>query len=62
MPRPTHPRPSQERPVYTLRLGIAERALIEAAAAQRSEYLAEYLRDRALEAARRDLASDRPGE
>ena len=55
MPRPPLRRPSRERPVYTLRLGVAERALLEAAAAQRSEYLAEYLRDRALEAARRDL-------
>ena len=45
---------------YTLRLSVAERRVLEAAAAQRSEYLAEYLRGRALEVARRELADTEP--
>jgi len=49
-------RPSRERPVYTLRLADAERRRLEAAAAERGEYLAEYIRRTALLAARRDLA------
>lgn len=48
--------PSRERPVYTLRLAIAERRLLEAAAARQTEHLAEYIRRTALEAARRELA------
>ncbi len=48
--------PSRERPVYTLRLARSERRLLEAAAADRNEYLAEYIRRTALAAARLDLA------
>lgn len=44
---------------YCLRLSVAERRVLEAAAAQRQEHLAEYLRGRALEAARRDLVTAR---
>ena len=47
--------PSRERPVFTLRLAAAERRILEAAAAQRPEYLSEFIRRSALEAARRDL-------
>ena len=51
-----HPRPpSRERPVYTLRLALSERCILEAAAAQHREYLAEFIRRTALEAARREL-------
>ena len=49
--------PSRERPVYTLRLAAAERLLLEEAAAERHEYLAEYIRRSSLAAARRDLSS-----
>jgi uncharacterized protein (DUF1778 family) len=49
--------PSRERPVYTLRLAQAERRLLEAAAAARQEYLAEYIRRTALSAARQDVAA-----
>jgi uncharacterized protein (DUF1778 family) len=48
--------PSRERPVYTLRLAAGERRVLEAAAAERAEYLAEFIRRTALEAARRALA------
>jgi uncharacterized protein (DUF1778 family) len=48
--------PSRERSVYTIRLGAAERRLLEAAAACRSQYLAEFIRGSALEAARREIA------
>lgn len=41
--------------VFTLRLGESQRRLLEAAAAQHREYLAEYIRRTALDAARRDL-------
>ena len=47
--------PSRERPVFTLRLAVAERQLLEAAAAERAEYLAEFIRRSSLAAARRDL-------
>ena len=47
------------RPVFTLRLGLAERRLLEAAAAARAEYVGEYIRRTALEAARRELARAR---
>jgi uncharacterized protein (DUF1778 family) len=52
------PRPSQERPVYTLRLASAERRLLEAAAAGRQEYLAEFIRRAALRVALEELASE----
>lgn len=51
--------PSRERPVYTMRLALAERRVLEAAAAARNEYLAEYIRRVALDAARRELAGER---
>jgi uncharacterized protein (DUF1778 family) len=47
--------PSCKRRVYSLRLSRNERRLLETAAAERNEYLAEYLRTRALEAAQCDL-------
>ena len=47
--------PSRERPVYTLRLSPAERSLLEAAATARAEYLAEYIRNAAVDRARREL-------
>jgi uncharacterized protein (DUF1778 family) len=47
---------SRERPIYTLRLARAERRILEAAAAQRDLYLAEFIRLSALEAARRLLS------
>lgn len=59
MPMATPAPPSRERAVYTLRLGNAERRLLEAAAAQKREYLAEYVRRTALDAARRDLVGAR---
>jgi hypothetical protein len=49
--------PSRQRPVFTMRLAVAERRIIEAAAASRTEYLSEYIRRAALEAARRDLTN-----
>ena len=49
---------SRERSVYTLRLAAAERRLLEAAAAERQEYLAEYIRRISLAAARRDLSTE----
>ena len=51
--------PSRERPVYTIRLATTERRLLEAAAAHRQEYLAEYIRRTSLTAARRDLSTER---
>ena len=51
--------PSRERPVYTLRLATIERRLLEAAAMQRDEYLAEFIRRTALEAARKNLVEAR---
>jgi uncharacterized protein (DUF1778 family) len=49
---------SRERPVFTIRLGTAERRLLEAAAAERHEYLAEFIRRTSLTAARRDLTAE----
>jgi uncharacterized protein (DUF1778 family) len=51
--------PSRERPVFTMRLGSAERALIQAAATARAEYTSEFIRRTALEAARRELTAAR---
>jgi uncharacterized protein (DUF1778 family) len=48
--------PSRERPVYTLRLATAERRVLEAAAAEKAEHLAEFIRRTSLDAARRQLA------
>jgi len=42
-----------ERPTYPLRLAPSERRLLQAAATERQEYLSEYIRRTALEAARR---------
>ena len=50
--------PSRERPVYTMRLATAERQLLQAAAANRQEFLAEYIRRSSLTAARRDLTTE----
>lgn len=50
--------PSRERPVFTLRLAVAERRLLEAAAAERAEYLSEYIRRNSLAAARQDLSTE----
>jgi uncharacterized protein (DUF1778 family) len=50
-----------QRPLYSLRLSAAEQRVIAAAAAQRGLPTSTYLRERALEAARRELASP-PGE
>lgn len=48
--------PRRARETYPLRLAKPERQLLEAAAAQRGEYLSEYLRRAGIAAARRDLA------
>jgi uncharacterized protein (DUF1778 family) len=45
----------RERPIYSMRLDVPLRRLIEAAAAQRGETLASYIRRTATDAARRDL-------
>lgn len=47
--------PTRERRVYSIRLGAAERAILEAAADHRAEYLAEFIRRSALEAAAREV-------
>jgi uncharacterized protein (DUF1778 family) len=51
-PRP----PRAERGTIALRISDDERALIEAAAASRPTYTTTYMREAAIEAARRDLA------
>ena len=51
MSRPT----VRGRPIYTLRIGATERALLERAAAQRQEPLSEYIRRVAVAAAISDL-------
>ena len=48
-------RPSRARPIYSLRISESERALMESAAADRGEYLAEFLRRVGLQAARQHL-------
>lgn len=50
--------PTVGRDVYTLRLHFAERRLLEVAALQRGEQLAKFIRRSALEAARRELATE----
>ena len=47
--------PSRERPSYTIRLANSERRVLEAAAVEHREYLAEFIRRTALQAARREL-------
>lgn len=55
--------PSRARTAPTsVRLSVTERSVIAAAAAQREEYLAEYIRGRVMEAARRDIADSEPTE
>lgn len=48
-------------PVYSLRLGVRVRRLLEAAAALHDESLAEYMRRTAADAARRDLTQNGEG-
>lgn len=50
----------QPRDSYTMRLREAERRLLALAAQSRGERLSEYIRARALEAARRELAGTDP--
>jgi hypothetical protein len=52
---PTKSVPSKARHIVPLRLSVSERTKLEAAAALRPEYLTTYIREMALEAARRDL-------
>ena len=47
--------PSRARGLITVRVSAAERRLLEAASAARPEYLTTYIREVALQAARRDL-------
>jgi uncharacterized protein (DUF1778 family) len=49
--------PSRARRTMPIRISDAERAILEAAAANRPEYLTTYVREVALEAARRELAN-----
>ncbi len=51
------PRGEGQRPVFTIRLGDAERRLIELAADARGESLAAYFRRSATTAAREEIAS-----
>ncbi len=53
---------SRERPVYSIRLGMAERRLLEAAAVRKDEYLAEFIRRSALLAARHLVEAADPTE
>jgi uncharacterized protein (DUF1778 family) len=50
------PVPSKARGLLAIRLSTQERAVLEAAAASRPEYLTTFVREAALEAARRELA------
>jgi len=54
--RPRIEVPSKARKPVGIRLSRQEREILEAAARRRPEYLTTYIRDRALEAARRELA------
>jgi uncharacterized protein (DUF1778 family) len=49
----------RRRPNYSVRLSLAERRLLEAAASHRGEYLSEFVRNSALSAATRVLAGER---
>jgi uncharacterized protein (DUF1778 family) len=53
--------PSKARGVLAIRLSSAERAILEAAAANRPEYLTTFVRETALDAARRELAAKPTG-
>lgn len=53
--------PSRARGVLAIRVSPAERRLLEAAAASRPEYLTTYVRQSAIEAARRELAANDAG-
>jgi uncharacterized protein (DUF1778 family) len=48
--------PSRARGTMPIRISVAERRLIEAAAANRPEYVTTFVREAAIEAARRELA------
>lgn len=50
--------PSRARGTLPIRVSAAERRILEAAAAQRPEYVTTYMREVSLEAALRDLAGD----
>lgn len=54
--------PSSERGLIALRISDEERALIEAAAAQRPTYTSTYIREAALSVARRELAAANVGD
>ena len=59
MVRWRHSRPSRARElVFTMRLGLSERSLLDAAATRREEYLSEYVRRTCIEAVRRELAEE----
>ena len=47
--------PSRARGGVTIRISVAERRLLEAASATRPEHLTTYIREAALQIARRDL-------
>jgi hypothetical protein len=49
-------RATQGRPTYAMRLGMVERRIIAAAAAQRGEAMSAYIRRVAVVAARQELA------
>lgn len=49
--------PSRARATLAIRVSGAERRLLEAAAASRPEYLTVFVREAALETARREVAS-----
>lgn len=52
--------PSKARGVFHIRLSEAEKRILEAAAAQRPEYVSTYVREVALAAAREELAEASP--
>jgi uncharacterized protein (DUF1778 family) len=54
------PRLRDKRRVYGLRLAESEKSVIQAAAANSQEYMAEFIRRVVLEAARRDLNNRAP--
>lgn len=51
---------SREREVYSLRLSIPERILLQAAASRQQERLSEFIRRTSLAAARRCFAEQEP--
>ena len=54
--------PSRARENVAVRLSAAERRLLEAASAARPEHLSTYIRESALEVARRDLTLAEAGQ